>query len=108
MRVALQVLDVEADFLHEVEDLLLALRGIRLDVMDDHRFLDGSRCGEARVKTRIGVLEDHLEVLVHRLARGTLKLGDVLAVIDDLAARGLMETNDAAAEGLTCHNRTRR
>ncbi len=98
VRVALKVLDVEADLLHKVKDLLLALRRVGLGAMDDHRLLDGSGSREARVKTRVGVLEDHLDVLVHGLALGTLELGNILALEQDLAARGGVQARDAAAQ----------
>ena len=67
-------------------------------VLDNHGLLDGGRGGEARVEGGVGVLEDHLDVLVDTLELGPVELGDVLVAVDDLARGGAVELDDAAAE----------
>src|SRR5215211_2400555 len=72
---------------HPVQALLLAfgqtmyVYTLGNDVADDH----------ARVQGGLGVLEDHLHLAVERLALIALRLVDVLALEEHLAARRLVE-----------------
>lgn len=98
VRIALEVLHVQADLAHDLEDALLAPGGIGLGAVDEHGLLDGLGRSVARVKRGIGVLEDHLDVLADRLELLPGKLGDVLATVDDLPRGGLVQLHHAAAQ----------
>ena len=99
MRVAVDVLRVESHHVQEAADVLLALLGVRHDVVDDERLRNDLSDGHAGVQGRIGVLEDELHVAAHLLELLLAHLRDVLALEEHRAAGGTGEVHDAAARG---------
>ena len=97
VRIAVDVLAVEADDLHQVDDALHALVLVGDGLVDDHRLLDDLRAGLARIERRVRILEDHLHVLALLLRTRPLEV-ERLALEEDLAGGRLMQTHDAAAQ----------
>src|SRR3954470_14521853 len=93
---AVVVLGVEADEVHELLDLLLALAVVALDVVDDERLADDRADGLARVQGRVRVLENHLHVAPQRLQGVARHVSDVPAAVVDLAARRLEQAREQA------------
>ena len=60
------------------------------------RLADDVARRHARVQRAVGVLEDELHAAVHGAHAAALELRQVLAVEEDLAARGLHQLHDAA------------
>jgi hypothetical protein len=90
VRVAVVVLGVQADPVHQLLYALLALAlALELSV-DGERLGDDRADGLAGVQRRVRVLEDHLHLAVKALQPVALALRDVLAVEQDLP-RGRVE-----------------
>src|SRR4051812_44525549 len=96
VREAVVVLRVEPHGVHEVLHALLALALVALDVVDDERLADDRADRLARVQGRVRVLEDHLHVAPQRLELRARLVRDVLAAVDQLAARRLEQPRDEA------------
>src|SRR5437764_3370469 len=94
MRVAVVVLGVEADHLHQVLDGALAHVLPPLEAVYRERLADDGAHGFARIQGRVRVLEDHLHVPSHRLQPRTLDVCDVLTVEADLPCGGLEQSHD--------------
>ena len=107
MRVAVVVLGVEPNLLHQILDRALALTLALVDAMDDEWLADDRPDGLARVQRRVRVLEDHLELAPQGLELPAREIGDLLAIDLDAAARGVEQASQQprgrglAAAGLT-------
>ncbi len=84
VRIALHMLHVEANLLHEVEHDLLTLLLVGLTLVNLERLLDCACRGKARIERRIGILEHHLNVLAHGFELSTLESGDVISLVENL------------------------
>ncbi|EGJ74926.1 putative peptide ABC transporter ATP-binding protein [Streptomyces sp. Tu6071] len=99
VRVAVDVLGVEPD---DVEEFLHALapvplrRDLRVDVV---RLADDVADRHPGVERGVRVLEDHLDVAAHRLQGAAGELRDVLALVADRAARGLLQVDEHLGDG---------
>ncbi len=91
VRIAVDVLRVEADDVQELLHLAapVALRG-HLGV-DVERLPDDVAHRHTGVQRGVGVLEHHLDVPADRLQRAPGQLGDVLALVEDLAGGRLLQ-----------------
>ena len=97
VRVAVHMLGVQANKLHQLANASLALLRISLRLVDNHRLFDDLRAGLARVERRVGILEDHLHAAA-LTARAVFLEVERLAFERDGSARRLMEADKAASE----------
>jgi hypothetical protein len=87
------VLWVQPNELEQFLDARQALaRGNQL--MNCQRGAHNLADGLSRVERGIRVLEDHLDVTANRLEVARRRLGDVVAVVEDLPARRLLQAGD--------------
>ena len=96
VRVAVVVLGVQADLLHQLLDRAAPLDVALVELVDRERLGDDRADAEARVERGVRVLEDDLHLAAHRLQLGALRVGDLLAVELD-RARGRVEEPDHEA-----------
>src|SRR6059036_3354593 len=78
--------------------ILPILEGIR-HAVNRQRLRDRIHHGEARVERFVRILEDHLYAATEVLQRPSLQRGDVVAVEQELAFRGLFEFHEEATRG---------
>ena len=97
MRVAVDVLGVEAHDVEQLTHVVHALGLVAHRAVDDERLGDDLADGHARVQARVGVLEDELHVMAHALELALVHVSHVLALEHHLAVRGVREAHDAAA-----------
>ena len=97
MGIAGSVLAVEADPLHQLQNTLMALGLVLIHLVNVQRLPDDVGDGHAGVEGGIGVLENHGGLLAELI---DLLVGfDGLSVKEDLAARGLVQVQQGAADG---------
>src|SRR6059036_2756776 len=80
------------------DQILPILEGIR-HAVNRQRLRDRIHHGETRVERFVRILEDHLHAATEVLQRPSLQRGDVVAVEQELAFRGLFEFHEEAARG---------
>ena len=96
MRVPRSMLGVQADIAHQLQNAVLPLLLAGIELVYVQRLADDIGDRHARVQRGIRILEDHGCLAAEGLNVG---LGaDGLAVVDDLAGRGLVEVQDGAAD----------
>ncbi len=93
VRVAVVVLGVQPDRLHQPLHLALALVLVRQQAVDRERLGDDRADRLARVQRRVRVLEDHLHLAPDRLQARALQARDVAALEVDLAGGGLEQAH---------------
>ena len=93
----MHVLGIQTDKLHQLANASLALLRIGLRLVDDHRLFDDLCAGLARVKRRVGILEDHLHAAALTARTAFLEV-ERLAFERDSSACRLMKANEAASE----------
>ena len=97
VRIAMHVLGIQTDKLHQLANASLALFRIGLRLVDDHRLFNDLRTGLARVERRVGILEDHLHAAA-LTARAVFLEVKRLAFERDGSIRRLMEADKAASK----------
>ena len=108
VRVAVVVLGVEPDDVHQLLDAALALALALLHPVDHERLADDRADRLARVQRRVRVLEDHLHLAAQRLELCAVRVRDLLAVEADRAATSARAAAAAPARSSTCRSPTRR
>ena len=104
---------VQTHGLHQLQHLGKALIGVAVFARERQRFVDGLRDGELGVERGKRVLKDQLHIPPQLLEPAPADLGDVLAVKEDFARRGLDQPQDRpperrlAAAGLADHAQRR-
>src|ERR1017187_8529741 len=96
VRVAVVVLGVQADPVHQLLHALLALARAGLQPVDHERIGDDPADRLARVQRRVGVLEDHLHLAADRLQPRAPQLRDVATLEAHLARRRVEQPSDQA------------
>ena len=97
VRVAVDVLGVEAHDVEKGRDVADALLPLGHEAVDDERLGDDLADGHARVERGVRVLEDVLHVAAHRLEFLLLHLGHVVTTEEDGSRGWGREAHDAAA-----------
>src|SRR3984893_13486377 len=97
VRIAVGKIRIEAADREQLAHPLSAARGIGLDGVHLHRLGDDATDLHARIERAVGVLKDDLDASTQREQLFVSKLGEVEAVIDDLAGRRPLQQQDAAA-----------
>jgi hypothetical protein len=99
VRVAVEVLGVEPDGVHQLLDRLAPLALAGLHPVDRERLADDRADRLARVQRRVRVLEDHLRVAAELDQLLRLDVGDLLALELDRAAGRIEQAQQQAAGG---------
>src|SRR3954454_21481399 len=94
VRIAVVVLGIEPDLLHQLLDRSLALALALVQVVDDERLRDDRANRLARVERRVRVLEDHLDLTPHRLQLAAAKRRDLAPPDLDRPAGGVEQPVD--------------
>ena len=97
MRVAVVVLGVETNAVHQLTDLLAPLVGLARLTMDDERLGDDRTDRFTRIERRVRILDDHLCVTSQRRKLAAIKVRDLLALEEDLASGRLEQPHDQPA-----------
>ena len=104
VRIALEVLDLQADGVHQLLDPIFQFLSAR-QVVGHQRLGDDVQYRHAWIQRRVGVLEDHLHVAADLPQPVLVQLGDVdrrvggLELEVDRAVGGLDRAQDAAPQG---------
>ena len=98
VRVAVDVLGIEADHVKQLANALDTLLG-SADAVNDHRLGDDLTDGHTGVQGCIGILEDELHLSAHGLELLLVHLGDVATLEVNLAGGRRIEVHDGATGG---------
>ena len=89
VRITCGVFAVQSDIAHQLKYTFMALLLGAIELMDVQRLTNDIRYGHTRIQGRIRILENHGRLLAEFF---DIRLGfDLLSVVPDLAARGLIE-----------------
>ena len=102
MRIAVCVLAVESDALKKGDYLLSSLRLVGCEMVDIDGLTYDIAYRHARVKARIRILEDHLHFAPegqHIDRHFVFLIENNISVVDYLAVRGLIESEQSTADG---------
>ncbi len=97
MRISVGEIRVEAAHRQQLAHPVEAPPRVFLDTVHHHRLANDRADLLARVQGAVGILEDDLDAAPQRHQLATDELGDVDAVVEDLAGSRLFEPQDAAA-----------
>ena len=98
VRIAVDVLGVQADDVQQLADALNALL-LGTHAMNGHGLGDDLAYGHTRIERSIGVLEDELHLATHVLDLMLAHLGNIFALEEHLTCRRLGQAHDGAARG---------
>ena len=102
MRIAVCVLAVESDALKKGDYLLSSLRLVGCEMVDIDGLAYDIAYRHARIKARIGVLENHLHLASegqHIDRHFVFLIENNFSVVDYLAVRGLIESEQSTTDG---------
>ena len=84
----------KADGIHKLRYTALPLVFILADAHGLHRLRNQVRHAHAGIKARIGILEDHLDLLMHGFFLRAIGMGHILPLEAQHARSGFMQTHD--------------
>jgi hypothetical protein len=91
------VLTVEANAIHQAEDLLHALLAATVHFVDVKRLTDDIGDGHTGVQGRVGILENHSRLFAEFFDVGCGL--DLLTTIENLSGGGFVKVQESAADG---------